>query len=275
MDDETGYGDGAAAVNSQLGSLVYKPPPGGCTEVPQDLTRAEVLAAGAQVVIVSDCGVGAAWPAVAFNWDSHVEDRPVDYEDFPDCGPDFTLEQYESVFVRYYEDSTALTNQVGPPTGVATPDDGITPGTAAAMMRCGVDLIGLDQLSGVEDPRLEALVWSWAPGEPATEPPRGRRCALQTVTACKPFGRWRDSRCDTRRRPACRRKPGRWVVPERAVPMRKAKRVCRSREAILAAPRTGYENQLLRLAMQRAGARRARLGLRLRANGTARPLDPR
>ncbi len=269
MGDAAGYDAAASIVSQSLGPRLYAPPAGSCTEVPQELTRADVLAAGAQVVVVSDCGPGTGWGGVAFNWESHVESRPVEYADFPDCGPDYTREQYDSVFVRYYEDSTALTNVVGPPTGVATPDDGVTPETAAAMARCGVDLIGLDQLSGPSDPRLEALVWSWAPGEPEVGAPAKRRCATQVV------GRWRDANCRVRRRPACRRDDGRWVVPKRKARQRLARTLCRRRNAKLAAPRSGHEAQLLRLAMERRGTRQARLGLRIRPSGTPRPLDPR
>jgi hypothetical protein len=271
MDDATGYGDGAAAVNAQLGSLLFKPPAAGCTEVPQDLTRGDVLAAGAQVVIVSDCGEGTAWPAVAFNWDSHVEDRPVDYEDFPDCGPDYTREVYDERFVRYYEDSTALTNQVGPPTGIATPDDGITPETAAAMARCGVDLIGLDQLSGPSDPRLEALVWSWAPDEPAPPSAAKRpRCAVQFASPAFPFGRWRDVRCSARRRAACLTPDGDWLLIRKALKHRRARARCKLRDARLTTPRTGFQAQQLRLAMKAAGTRRAWLGLK-RSGSAWRP----
>lgn len=275
LDDASGYDDGAAAVTAQLGDLVFTPPPGGCSEVPQDLSRDDVLAAGSQVVIVSDCGAGTAWPAVAFNWGSHVEERPVDYADFPDCGPNFTRAVYDSVFVRYYEDSTALTNQVGPPTGVATPDDGITPATAAAMMRCGVDLIGLDQMSGTGDARLEALVWSWAPDEPATAPAPGRNCAKQVIRPAHLFGAWRDAKCRRPRQPACRRPDGSWVVATRALRQRAAKAACARRGAALAVPRTGHEAQLLRLAMEQAAVTTVRLGLRLGADGSPRALDPR
>ncbi len=276
LDDDEGYGDGAAAVTAQLGDLVFTPPPGACSEVPQDLTRNDVLAAGHQVVIVSDCGVGTAWPGVAFNWDSHVEDRPVDYADFPDCGPDFDRATYDTLFVRYYEDSTALTNQVGPPTGIATPDDGITPETAAAMMRCGVDLIGLDQLGGPADPRLEALVWSWAPGEPGPGGQAGgrpRRCIKQVVSAALPFGRWRDTRCEIKRATACRMADGSWTVLKRRRHERRAILACGRRGGAIGAPRTGFEAQQLRLAMAAAGVRAARLGLRLADDDSFRPLD--
>lgn len=257
LDDETGYGDGAEAITSELGDLVYLPPEGGCSELPQTLTRDQVRAAGKQVLLVSDCGVGTAWPGVVFNWDSHVESRPFGYQDFPSCGPDYSRETYDAAIVRYYEDSTQLTATAG------TPDDGITPETAAAMARCGVDLIGLDQVTGPGDPRLASLVWSWAPGEPAGPGAERRpRCAVLLVRAALPFGRWRDRRCTLRRRPACRRPTGEWVIPRARVVQRRSARACARRDATSSVPRTGYEAQLLRLAMTAAGTRRAWLGLR-------------
>ena len=261
MDDETGYGDGAAAVTDHLGNLLYRPAPGGCSELPQDLTRNEIRAAGKQVVIVSDCGVGTAWPAVAFHWDSHVESRPFDYEPFPACGPDYDRATYDSVLVRYYEDSTQLTATAG------TPDDGITPATATEMARCGVDLIGLDQVTGPDDPRFAALVWSWAPDSPAAPAAAVRpRCAAQVVGPTLPFGGWRDQACHRLRRAACRR-GGEWLVPKAHASQADARGVCRRRDARLGVPRTGYQAQRLRRAMETAGAARAWLALRRDASG--------
>jgi len=273
MVDAAGYDAAAQIVSQRLGERLYAPGPGGCTEVPSGLTRNRIRAAGKQALIVSDCGPGTGWAEVAFNWDSHVESRPVGYQDFPDCGPDYDRATYESTFVRYYEDSTALTNVVGPPTGVATPDDGITPTTAAAMTRCGVDLIGLDQLTGPADPRLEAMVWSWAanrPAAPGTRPRRG--CAIQRQARPATGGRsaWFDRICNRLRRPACRRANGSWRILPAARDQAGAKRACERRDLVLGAPRTGYESQLLAQAMSAAGAKHAWLGLRRRGATGAR-----
>lgn len=264
LDDERGYDDGAAAVAEHLGDLLFAPGPGGCRELPGDLTREQIRAAGKQVVIVSDCGVGAAWPAVAYHWDSHVESRPFGYEGFPGCGPDYDRTTYDTRIVRYYEDSTQLTATAG------NPDDGITPETASEMARCGVDLIGLDQLTGPGDPRLAALVWSWAPGSPAPgDAARRPRCAAQVVRPALPLGGWRDQRCGLRRRPACRAAGRGWFVPQARTPQPAATRACRRRGGRLAVPRTGYEAQRLRLAMEAAGAPRVWLKLRRTAAGWA------
>lgn len=280
MGDAAGYDAAARIVETELGDVLFTPPPGGCSEVPQALTRDAVRAAGKQVVIVSDCGPGTGWAEVAFNWNSHVESRPVDYADYPDCGPDFDRAKYNAVVVRYFEDSTALTNVVGPPTGVATPDDGITPPTAAAMARCGVDLIGLDQLAGPADPRLEALVWSWQVNRPKPGRKGERDCAVQRqgVAVAPAFGEdarsaWFDHRCRRLHRPACQSADGAWKIPAKRLRQGEAEAACKRRGLALGTPRTGYESQLLGEALTAADTRQAWLGYR-RTGAAWNPTDP-
>ncbi|HEV2075606.1 MAG TPA: hypothetical protein VGR10_05165, partial [Thermoleophilaceae bacterium] len=193
LDEEKGYDEAAGIIRERLGDLLYEPRGEGCTTLPDDLTRDQVRAAGAQVVAVSSCGIGAGWPSVIFDWSAHREARPMGYTGFPRCGPDFSRADYDERLIRYFEDSTQLTNTAG------NPDDGITPATAAAMARCGVDLVGLDQL-GPYDGRLASLVWSWAPAQPRAG---AGRCALQRVNARWPFGRWFASGCGRPRQAAC------------------------------------------------------------------------
>jgi hypothetical protein len=225
-------GNGPAAdavVREQLGDLVYEPPAAGCTELPLSLSRADVRAAGRQVLIVSGgCGL-----ATAFDWSAaHVETRPVGFQAFPSCGPDFTRAQYDAKLVRYYEDSTWLTAGASQ-AGAASRDEGITPATAAAMARCGVDLVGLDQLLP-DDGRLEALVWSWAEGEQ-----EAAGCAAQRAD-----GRWARRACAERLPAACRTAEG-WTLT-RAVRPTDAARTCTRAGGTFAPPRTGFENALLR-----------------------------
>src|SRR3954451_21840704 len=237
LDGADAHDAAAATIRTSLGSMVYAPPAGGrCTPLPLSLTKADVLARGAQVVIVSGCGAGAAWPGVAFDWSSHVEERPHGYQDFPRCGPDYDRATYDARLVRYYEDSTWLTTAASN-AGQATVDDGITPATAAAMTRCGVDLISLDQLQP-GDARLPALVWSWAPGEPAA----ASGCVVQRADS-----RWTSAPCQARRPAACRRPDGTWTATG-PVPSAEAPRACREAGAAFATPRTGYENARLRVA---------------------------
>lgn len=225
-------------------------------------------AAGAQVIAVgSRCGQGPAWPALVFDWNGHEETRPIGFRDYPNCGPDFKRADYSTKLVRYFEDSTALTRTLAA-LGAGKADDGITPATTAAMQRCGVDLIGLDQVSH-GDARIAAAIWSWAPGQPSGP----WHCAVQRVDGAAPNGRWYARRCASERRPLCRR-GDRWLIPARKVNAHRALRSCRKLKARSAAPRTGYEAQLVREKMARRGTSEVWLGYRLR-NGGWNPLDPR
>ena len=225
LGDQTGHDAGAKMIEDTIGPRVYRPAGGGCQELPLTLTRDAVRAAGKQVIIVGGCGAGAAYQGLAFNWDRHVETRPVGFQGPPGCGPDFPRSVWDSTLVRYYEDSTFLTDGASY-VGQSTRDDGLTPATTTALVRCGVDLLGFDQLLP-GDGRLDAAVWSWAPGEPR----RGAgRCVIQRPTDA----RWEARPCSSRY--------------GTAQPV----------------PRTGYENWQLHDA---AGGRPVLLDLRLPAAG--------
>jgi hypothetical protein len=259
LDDEAGYDAGAAVLRARLGSLLYTPRGSGCTELPDALTRDDVLAAGAQVIVVSDCGPGTGWNAVAHVWSEHRESRPQGFEGFPACGPDFTRAEFDARLIRYYEDSTFLTSGASE-VGATSRDDGLTPETTGAMARCGVELLGFDQLVP-GDGRLEALAWSWASGVPDEGD-----CAVSRGSD----GRWTTGSCRAARPAACRTAGGAWLVT-RSTPARRAAAACDAVGATHAAPRTARENALLRAA---AGDRTVLLGLRL-TDGTWRALDPR
>jgi hypothetical protein len=252
LDTPEGYDAGAAVVRARLGHLLFEPQGSGCTDLPGTLTRDDVEAAGKQVVIVSDCGQGSGWPSVAHSWESHRESRPVGFEGFPDCGPDFTREDYDTRLIRYFEDSTFV-NAAGSQADATTPDDGLTPETTREMGRCGVDLLGFDQLVP-GDGRLEALVWSWADGVPESG-----RCAVARGSD----GRWEaTSKCTGAARPqACRTADGGWTVAAS----------CDRAGATWAVPRTARENALL---AQAAGGKTVVLGLERTAGGW-RALDAR
>jgi Phosphatidylinositol-specific phospholipase C, X domain len=245
--DPEGYDAVAAELNRAFGAKLYRTTGDKCShKLPLTLSRKRLLKQGAQVVTVaSGCGGGTgetpatAWSRVVFDWsgDVHGESRPREYSDFPGCGKDFDRAKYQSRIVRYFEDSTFVTSSTAT-AGAAETDDGITPQTAAAMARCGVDLFGLDQLLP-GDGRLESLVWSWAKDEPAHG-----KCATQR----RSDARWTATVCSGKRPAACLKRDGRWLVTKRAVKISQAGRACKKRHARVAVPRTGYENQLLRYA---------------------------
>ncbi len=259
LENATGYDAAAAILQQKLGTLLFRPSPpaaGGCSALPFDLSRDDVRAAGAQVVLVSDCGPGSDWPTVIFDWgEAHEEGRPLGYRDYNDCDQELPRAIYKQKMIRYFEDSTRLTEGIAQGGG-AERRDRITPEVAASMARCGVDLIDLDQLVP-EDPRFEALVWSWAAGQPA----RGR-CAVQRISQALPFGRWRSKRCGNELPVACRKSSGKWMVSVAPVGAAAARAACKRRNATHAVPRTGFEVQRLRQRMERKRISSVWLGYR-------------
>jgi hypothetical protein len=224
--DQASNDDAAAMIEATIGDLAYRPsgPAGQCVDVPYDRTRQDVLAAGKQVVIVSNCGSGAAWRSWSFGW-PHQEGRPQGYA----CGADRARWSYDATMIRYFEDDTWLTSAASN-TGASSRDDGLKPATVAAMVRCGVDLFGFDQLMA-GDARHDALVWSWADGE---EP--SARCG-----AMRSDGRWVADSCGEKRRFVCRSPDGSFALS--------GKRLRGDRRpAGCGAPRTGRENEQARAA---------------------------
>jgi hypothetical protein len=215
-------------------SLVYHPPAGaGCAALPLSLTRDAVLAAGAQVVIVSGCDGSAGWRQAIFDWNpSHQESGGGSWSCPAEGTPERTV--YDATLIRRFEDATWVSAAVDPG-GRPYYESGVTAPTAAAMTRCGVDLIDFDEILPT-DPRLDAVIWSWAAGEPSA----AGDCAAQGSD-----GRWRARDCDQRHRAACRAADGTWSATPKPVRLRDAAARCARLGAAFAVPRTGRENDLL------------------------------
>jgi hypothetical protein len=200
------------------------------------LTRDAVRAAGARTILVGGTGSSPEWSASVFHWNpDEWEDRAHGFADCANAGSE--APPYATRLIRFYEDSTWLTQQAEL-VGASSTDDGLRPDTVRAMAACGVDLFGLDQVVP-GDPRLDALVWSWAEGEEPSD------CAL-----LGDGGRWLASDCSGRRRAACRLADGSWIVTK---PVRsgKARKACAGRDASFTAPRTAAQNVALAAATDR------------------------
>jgi hypothetical protein len=117
------------------------------------------------------------------------------------------------------------------------------------MVRCGVNLFGLDQVDP-SDPRLDAMVWSWAAGEPATS--TTGTCGIDAAD-----GRFHAVSCNGERRHfACvDRSTGEWFVSQRLGKQGDGVKDC-SREragSVFAVPGSGNHAQRLRDAKDAAG----------------------
>jgi hypothetical protein len=247
LGDATGYAQTVQVLDSVLrrpggSSLIYRPTKSqttskGCANLPLGITRDDVRARGARVVLVGNCRSG--WAADVFGWDDvHVESGSTPgYRPFPACDSTYPRATYDAKLVRYYEDSTWLSSAIDP-TGspAAHAAESLTPAKVAAMTRCGVNLYGFDQLLP-DDGRIEASIWSWAKDEPKRA---AGRCAVQGAD-----GRWRTRNCDVERRAACLGPQG-WKLTQRVFSWDEAETACVKRGLILGIPRTGYDNSLLR-----------------------------
>jgi hypothetical protein len=246
LGETAGYEQALAAIDAGLRTpagapRVYQPASAsstGCTSLPLGLTRADVLAAGRSVILVGNCRAG--WSSHVFGWDdAHVESGSTPgYTAAPGCDKTYGRDVYAAKLVRYFEDSTwlsAATNPGETPAGHAA--GSLSPAKVAAMTACGVNLLGLDQFEP-GDGRVEASIWSWAPGQPSAA---AGGCAVQGTD-----GRWTSAACTGTRPAACRTATG-WALSP-AVPAAGAEGACHAVGGTFDPPRTGEENTSLRQA---------------------------
>ncbi|MEY2420446.1 MAG: hypothetical protein QOI95_513 [Acidimicrobiaceae bacterium] len=250
LESAAGFEAAANAIDDTIGDLVYKPPAGsGCPLLPLALHRADVLAAGKQVVVMSGCGPAgtAAWQSTVFDDSLRSEEGNPDFAGYPACTtPSVATADYGTKLVRFFEDSTFLS------TAVAQGDPGhrMTVDGVRDMVRCGVNLFGLDQVDP-SDPRLEAMVWSWAANEPSTS---GRgTCAFSGAD-----GRFHVGGCKgARMQFACvDRSTGQWFVTQRSGTPHDGFRACHQEHpgSVFAVPGSGNHAQRLVEAKAAAGA---------------------
>jgi hypothetical protein len=258
LGDPAGYQEAVSTLDRVLtrpdgSSLIYRPSAGemtakGCANLPLGISRDDVRARGAQVILVGNCRSG--WASDVYSWDDdHVESGSTpDYRPFPACDSTYPRSVYDSKLVRYFEDSTFVSAAIDPAETPAQAEDAmLTPQHVADMTRCGVNLFGFDQILP-NDGRIAASIWSWAEDEPRPGP---GLCASQ-----RSDGRWITAPCSERHPAACRTAAG-WALTPQAVAYDGAAAACRARGARLDYPRTGYDNSLLR---QAAGSAQPWLG---------------
>jgi hypothetical protein len=236
-DDPTAHAAAVAAIEATLGDLVARPEAGGgCQALPVDRSKQDLLDAGTRVLITGNCGPGG--------WTDWVFERGDGWDE--SGGSTFHCEQeraeiaFEDTLVRRYEDSTWLSAMAGS-------GSHIDAATMTEMVRCGVNLVGFDQLHP-GDERLPSLVWSWRVDEPAVD-------GTGTCAALGSDGRFFASACAARRRAACRTTSGAWSVTADAVTWSGGDVACRAAGHVGAGvPANGWDNGALRAAADRAGA---------------------
>ncbi len=185
----TAHNIAARQLDSYLGDLIARPPAGQpCAPLPTSVSAASLRADGHRVIIVGNCGPGAWGTYVhergpANNWYESGSGPGDDYPGLTDCASERARTNAGQAMVRWYEDSTWVSTVESGTSGHLTTTE------AAAMAKCGASLIGFDQLTP-EDPRLAAIVWSWAVNAPA-EPNGTAKCATSGGDT-----RFHDNACD-------------------------------------------------------------------------------
>ena len=239
MDDNpTAHLRASEAIATTLGDLVYRPSGSGCESLPFDTSRAQIRAAGKRVLLAGNCGPGA-WTSWVFErgarWKESSSPEGADYPDYPACDADERVpNDYDHNWIRHWEDSTWLSAMVDGGRHAAE----IVPEEARRMVRCGVDMIGFDQLLPF-DPKLDAVVWSWATNEPSAAGP----CAYGGAD-----GRFRAGDCGAPRPFVCVSGTGAWIVAGPSGPWSDGPARCAGAGGSFAVPKTGYENELLKAA---------------------------
>jgi len=244
-DDPAAHAAAVAAIEETVGDLVARPDPGaGCQALPVARSKAELLEAGTRVLITGNCGPGA-WTDWVFErgagWDESggstfdCTDERTDDPNDPD-----DIEDFDGILVRRYEDSTWLSAMAGS----GSHRDA---GTIADMVRCGVNLVGFDQLHPGDD-RLPGLVWSWRVDEPAVD-------VTGTCAALGSDGRFFADPCATPRPVACRTTTGGWAVTPDTVAWAAGEAACQAAGHTGAGvPANGWDSGLLRVAADQAGS---------------------
>ena len=255
------------AIATTLGPLVARPAAGaGCQSLPVAGSKRDLLDDGTRVLITGNCGPGG--------WNDWVYDRYPSWDESGgsafDCNTErAAIDDFDPILVRRYEDSTWLSAMAG--SGSHLEAD-----TIASLVRCGVNLVGFDQLHPGDD-RLPGLVWSWRTGEPAVD-------ATDRCAALDDEGRFFADACTTARPVACRTASGTWAVATDPVAWAEADVACQAAgHAGAGVPSDGWDDSRLRLAADAAGAAEVWLAYAQDATGAwvtgtpavARETDPR
>ncbi len=227
------YDRAVEQLNRQMGDLIYKPQ--GCQTLPMNISRADILNAGKQVLLVGgNCG-NANWANTVFNYGYPTGNGS--FQPYPACRTGGHDRQFVlNNIVRIFEDSTMLSNIF------SNPPPAITPELMAQAMQCSLGVVGLDQVVPF-DPRLRAAIWSWNAGEPNNW--NGiEHCAEQSAN-----GRFNDLDCGSQRPFACLNEQTReWRVTQGSGNWQVGETTCEAEFGPgfqFSVPKNGYMNQLL------------------------------
>lgn len=244
------YSEALNMLQSRLGSRIYTASAhyggNGCGELPRDLSKAQVRAAGKNLLIMGAGGCGSAWSAVAFQNHFH---NTVDHEKlsgYPNCQIDaMGPNNWQGGLTRAYNDSTILSGKKTMSTA-----------QVETMVRCGFGAIAPEPLAA-NDARHTAQVWSWAVNEPNNSTGadvEGENCAEHAAN-----GHFNDQSCKVSHRFACQHAGNRgWRITSASSQWQDGRAACQNEFGndgyAFATPSNGYENAKLVDAKNAAGA---------------------
>ncbi|MFZ5723251.1 MAG: hypothetical protein ACOY33_06265 [Pseudomonadota bacterium] len=235
------YNTAVSEIQATVGSYVYRPRSGGCEGIPMNISKADVIAAGKQLILMTDgCSNGFnswVYGGVGDSLSGYPTGSVENLGGYPNCESGrFSRAFHDTHIVRYYEDRTNLSAAFG------DPGEPITPSVMPSLLACGVNLIGLDKLTPW-DGRLEAAVWSWNGNEP-NDWGGAEDCAEHYAN-----GRYNDNNCGAVRQFACK-KPGthEWYVTGRSGAWNTGSQACTAETGGVyrfSVPTTPYDNRKL------------------------------
>jgi hypothetical protein len=237
------YARALSDIEDYIGDLVYQADD--CRPLPMDMAKADVRDEGKQILLVGGNCATAPWAAHVFQGHFSATVRPGQLRPWPSC----TIGELDSAYlqsnlVRVLEDSTRLSALVGRAGPSATAEE------VAEMAQCGLAVMALDHLLPF-DRRLEAQIWSWAPGEPNDA--GGEDCAEQGSE-----GRFNDLSCELARPVACQNPlTSQWMITVGWYSWAEGHEACGAEfpeeEMLFSVPVNGYHNATLAAEKSRRG----------------------
>jgi len=244
------YGKAINALRNALGDKIYRPAAGGCRGMPMQISKADIIASGKRVLVMSDGCDDANWAAwVHGGVGDHLSGYPTGHISelggYPYCEAHrFSRAFFNTHLVRYQEDRTNLSSAFG------DPDAPVTPETLRTLLQCGVNLPGMDKLTPF-DGRLEAAVWSWDNGEP------NNAGGIEHCAEHRRNGRFNDVDCNRQYAFACRDpNSGAWHVSLSHGTWSQGEAICGGETSGVfhyATPRSSYDNEQLKALKQARG----------------------
>lgn len=227
-------GDQVAAI---FGDKLYSPVDSQSGQLPLEVTRTQMLAAGRQVIVTGP--TNNAWGNSVHGLDvrrQHAYDNAT-YR-YPGCEW-FTADEYRNFWTRMWEDTTAV-GAARVASGMAELEP-VRDADLVNMLLCGLNNPSLDKITS-SDTRLAAAVWSWKEAEPAVN--AEANCALHNVD-----GRFESADCSGTHAYACTNDGGQnWSVTAASGSFEGGAAACSALGGgfTFAVPETGYLNQRLR-----------------------------